>query len=137
MASLLEHHWFSNAVVAALLLGGVAVAVAVGRHELWRAAARELWRRRPVALAVLALYVAVGLADSVAWVDGRVQGDDVVSAHQPRSIVDRVFGGRPEKSYSAPFAATELYGTPPRPLAHPGRHPLGTDILGRDTLLLT
>ncbi len=137
MPPFLEHHWFSNAVVAALLLAGAAAAVAVRRHELWREAARELWRRRPVALSVLALYVAVGLADSVAWVDGRGLGDDVVSAHQPRSIVDRAFGGRPEKSYSAPFAATELYGTPPRPLAYPGRHPLGTDILGRDTLLLT
>ncbi|MBN2195111.1 MAG: ABC transporter permease [Polyangiaceae bacterium] len=137
MQAILEHHWFSNAVVAALLLGSVALSVFVHRNELWRGAARELGRRRPVALGVLAVYVGIGLADSVAWVDGRMQGEDVVSAHQPRSAVERAFGGRPEKTYSRPFAGAELYGTPPRPLAFPGRHPLGTDILGRDTLLLT
>ncbi len=137
MQAILEHHWFANALVATLLLGALVVAVLVRRNQLWRDAARELVRRRPLALAVLALYLAVGLADSVAWVDGRALGDDVVSAHQPRSIIERAFGGRTERSYSRPFAATELYGTPARPLAFPGKHPLGTDILGRDTLLLT
>jgi peptide/nickel transport system permease protein len=135
--AILEHHWFSNAVVAALVAGGLWVLAAVRRNELWRQAARELLRRRPVALAVLAAYLLVGLADSVSWIDGRPQGDDVVSAHQPRTVVERVLGGRTEKSYSRPFASQELYGTPPQPLAFPGQHPLGTDILGRDTFLLT
>ncbi len=81
MQAILEHHWFANALVATLLLGALVVAVLVRRNQLWRDAARELVRRRPLALAVLALYLAVGLADSVAWVDGRALGDDVVSAH--------------------------------------------------------
>jgi peptide/nickel transport system permease protein len=37
-----------------------------------------------------------------------------------------------ERSYSAPLADRAFYGG--APLVHPGRHLLGTDILGRDTL---
>jgi ABC-type dipeptide/oligopeptide/nickel transport system permease subunit len=40
-----------------------------------------------------------------------------------------------ERSYSAPLARTEFYGG--APLLHPGRHLLGTDIIGRDVLHLT
>jgi peptide/nickel transport system permease protein len=40
-----------------------------------------------------------------------------------------------ERSYSSPLAAAEFYGG--QPLDHPGRHLLGTDILGRDVLHLT
>jgi peptide/nickel transport system permease protein len=135
--AVLEHHWLSNAVVAVLFLGALALGLGLRRSALWREAARDLWQRRPLALVVLGIYLLIGVADSIAWIGGHPQGDDMVAAHQPRTLVDRMLGGRPEKTYSRPFAATELYGTPPRPLAHPGRHPFGTDILGRDTLLLT
>ena len=54
----------------------------------------------------------------------------------PRSLVDRLFPEDfRERSYSAPLADREFYGG--AALAHPGRHPLGTDILGRDVLHLT
>jgi len=128
-------HWISNAVVALLLAGGVALALAVRRSGFWRAAAGELARRRPLALAVIALFVGVGLADSVAWIDdaGGARG---VAAHTPRSLVDRAFPvGFQERSYSAPLAEVEFYGG--SPLDHPGAHLLGTDILGRDVLRLT
>jgi peptide/nickel transport system permease protein len=50
-------------------------------------------------------------------------------------LVDRVFPEDfKERSYSAPFARAEFYGG--APLANPGQHPLGTDILGRDVLHL-
>ncbi len=93
----------------------------------------ELFRRRPVAFAILALYALVALADAVAWTGG--SGRDAIAAHEPRSVVDRAFGSLQEKSYSAPFASTEFYRH--ARLAHPGRHVLGTDILGRDVLYVT
>jgi peptide/nickel transport system permease protein len=125
----------SNLVVAGLFAGGIALGVAVRRNRLWREAARELGRRRPLALGVIGLFVAVALLDSVAWVGGVEAGEDVVAGLEAQSVIDRVFLGWQEKSYSAPFASAEFYGG--APLAHPGAHPLGTDILGRDVLYLT
>jgi peptide/nickel transport system permease protein len=122
----------SNLVVGALFSGGVAAGVGLRRNRLWREAAGELWRRRPLALCAVALYVAVALLDSVAWVGGVEGGEDRVAAREAQSLLDRAFLGLREKSYSAPLAAVEFYDG--APLAHPGRHLLGTDVLGRDVL---
>jgi len=133
-----QAHVFSNGVVAGLLAAAVAIAIGVRRSDLWRAAAVELARRRPVALLVLALYLAIALLDSVSWVGGGEvgSGGDVLAQHRPRSIIDRSFPlDFDERSYSSPFASVEFYGG--APLDHPGRHLLGTDILGRDVLHLT
>jgi peptide/nickel transport system permease protein len=133
-----ESHVAVNLVVALLLAAAAAIAIAVRRSELWRGAAAELVRRRPIALAVVALYVLVGLADSVAWLGGGAAAPDgdMLALHQPRSLLDRAFPRDfDEKSYSAPLASVEFYGG--SPLEHPGRHLLGTDILGRDVLHLT
>lgn len=64
--------WFSNAVVAALLLGGVLLGLAIRRNRLWHEAWRSLRRRRPLALLALAGFLAVALVDSVprTWVPG-------------------------------------------------------------------
>jgi peptide/nickel transport system permease protein len=62
-------------------------------------------------------------------------GEDIVSQSEPRSVIDRVFGGQTEESYSAPFADVTFYEK--HPLGAPGRHLLGTDILGRDVLYRT
>jgi peptide/nickel transport system permease protein len=132
----MEAHVLSNAVVAALIGAGIAVGVFARRNRLWREAARELGRRRPLALAVIALYAGVALLDSVAWVGGGGGEADAVAAREARSLVDRAFTSAREASYSAPFAAAEFY-PPHRPLLRPGAHPLGTDILGRDVLYLT
>jgi peptide/nickel transport system permease protein len=131
----MEAWLISNLVVAALFAGGIAVGWAVRRNRLWREAARELGRRRPLALGVVGLFVAVALLDSVAWVGNVETGEDVVASREAQSLIDRAFLGFQEKSYSAPFASVEFYGG--AALAHPGRHPLGTDILGRDVLYLT
>jgi peptide/nickel transport system permease protein len=128
----MEPYVVSNVVTGVLVLAAAAVAVAAARNPLWRDAARELWRRRPVAILAVGLYVLVALLDSIAWVGGA--GD--VALARPRSIVERMFPADfQERSYSAPLAATELYGG--APLRYPGRHLLGTDILGRDVLLMT
>lgn len=128
-------HILSNSIVVALVGGAVVLALRLRHDRMWRELFRELWRRRPIALAVIGIYTAIALADSVAWVGGGASGSDVVSRREAQSIVDRAFAGRSERSYSAPFSRTELYEH--APLRHPGGHPLGTDILGRDVLYLT
>lgn len=113
----------------ALAALALAAAVRAGRSRLWREAAGELARRRPFALAAVALYVLVAVLGSVSWIGG----GDPSRQREPRSAIDRLFPDDfQEASYSAPFASHEFYGG--APLKHPGRHPLGTDILGRDVL---
>jgi peptide/nickel transport system permease protein len=130
-----EAHVVSNLVVVLLLAAGVAAGLFIRRNRLWSEAALELRRRRPMALLVVALYVAVALLDSVSWVGGAEAGQDVVASYKARSVLDRAFSDFGEASYSAPLADAEFYGG--AALVYPGRHPLGTDILGRDVLYLT
>ena len=135
---MVEPHVASNLVVAVLVAGALFVARAVRKSDLWRGSLRELARRRPLALGVVAIYVLVALLDSVAWTGGGAVGaqGDQLALHEPRSVVDRLFPGDfGERSYSVPLASAEFYGG--AALRHPGRHWLGTDILGRDILHLT
>jgi peptide/nickel transport system permease protein len=128
----MESYVVSNIITGALIALAAVAAVAAARSPLWRDAARDLWRRRPVALTAVALYVLVALLDSIAWVGG----GEGVTLVRPRSVIDRMFPADfQERSYSAPLAATELYGG--APLRYPGRHLLGTDIIGRDVLQRT
>ncbi len=127
-----EPHIISNIVVWLIALSVFLTARSLWRSDLWQQAARELWRRRPGSILVLLLYLAVALLDSVAWIGGAETGADVVAAHKPLSVIDRLFVDRNEKSYSAPLANNEFYDN--SPLRHPAGHPLGTDILGRDVL---
>jgi peptide/nickel transport system permease protein len=128
----IEPHVVSNLATLALLAGGVFVVRVVRRNRLWREAAASLWRRRRLALCVLAIYGAIALLDSVAWRGGVPADAKDVLPNAPYSVVDRLFLDSTEASYSAPFADVEFYGG--SPLRHPGRHPLGTDIIGRDVL---
>jgi peptide/nickel transport system permease protein len=130
-----EAHIVSNGVVAVLLAGLIAVVVAVRRSRLWSDAFAEIWRRRYGAILVIAVYVIVALLDSIAWVGGMEGGQDAVARHQAQSVIDRLFSGSQERSYSAPFASVEFYGS--APLEHPGEHVLGTDLIGRDVLYLS
>lgn len=125
-------------VAANLGLVGLGAVVALAawrgrRSPFWRARLAAIARRRPLALAVIAGFAAVALLDTVSWRDAQEQAGGI---GEPRSALVRLFPADfREASYSAPFAAVEFYGG--APLAHPGRHLLGTDILGRDVLLLT
>ena len=129
-------HWVSNAIVLLLVLGAIWLARVVPRERYWRENAIELWRRRRVALAVIAVYLLIGLLDSIAWVDAASEANALTSG-RPATIVDRIF--KPESfkeaSYSAPLASVSFYGG--QPLAHPGAHLLGTDLLGRDVVYRT
>ncbi len=135
----MEPHVLQNLVILALVIGALLALRAAARNDLWWAAGRELRRRRPLALAVVAIFIALALLDSISWVGGIEavgDGGDVVAAHRPSSLVDRLFPADfRERSYSAPLADVEFYGG--AALAHPGSHLLGTDILGRDVLHLT
>jgi len=135
---MIEAHHLSNAAVAALLAAAAWLTRRARRDPRWRELAAQLWRRRRWALLAAAAYIAVGLLDSIAWVGGArgAAHADLVAIHTPRSVIDRLFPlDFRERSYSAPLAAVELYGG--APLRFPGRHLLGTDILGRDVLLQT
>lgn len=134
----MEAYVVSNVVVAALVAGVGAGAWRLRKSTVWREAGRELLRRRPIALAVVGLYVTVALLDSISWVGRSDVGKGVatVALHKPGSVIDRLFPADfTERSYSAPFARVEFYGG--SPLRYGGRHALGTDILGRDVMHLT
>ncbi len=131
----MESFVVSNLVVVLLFGAGVGVGIFVRGNPIWREAAHELWRRRPWALLVMGLYLSIATLDSIAWVGGVEAGEDVVSASEAKSIVDRWFLDTQERSYSAPWADVDLYDG--LPLSHTGMHPLGTDILGRDVVYMT
>lgn len=135
MSWLLSPAVLSNAAVLFVLGLGFLVGKGVQKRDLWRDAAGEVLRRRRLSVLVLGLYLLVALLDSVVWVGGTVTGEDRVSQHEARSIIDRAFSGTREKSYAAPFAKQEFYDK--SPLASPGGHLLGTNILGQDVLYAT
>jgi peptide/nickel transport system permease protein len=127
----------SNLVVLVVVAVTVLVLWAARRQPWWRDAARVVYRRRPLAVIALGAYLLIGGLDSIAWV-GESAGPqaDLVARYEPRSLIDRLFPPDfRERSYSAPFADAEFYGG--APLRFPGRHLLGTDLLGRDVLLQT
>jgi len=129
-------HWVSNAIVLLLAVGAVWVARYASRDRFWRENAEQLWRRRRLAIAVIAVYVFIALLDSIAWVDA-ASDDNALTSGKPRTIVDRIFKPETfkESSYSKPLARVAFYGG--QPLVHPGAHLLGTDLLGRDVVYRT
>jgi peptide/nickel transport system permease protein len=126
-------HYFSNGAVVLLAVAMFLAWRWAARAPIWRQAFLSVCRRRKIAVAFLSCYLCVGALDSVAWKGGG--GEDIVAAHKPASILDRLFLDTQEKSYSEPFANVEFYGG--AVLKHPGQHVLGTDQLGRDVLYLS
>jgi len=120
--------WLPN---LAVLLGALLVALLVwqgNRSERWAVAWRRLRGDRlgQVAGAVAALFLVVGALETV------VYPTDTGS----RTVLQLLLSGIPqEKGYSAPLATHALSVSDPKPLLK--RHLLGTDALGRDTLVQT
>lgn len=125
--------WISNIAVVLLVAGGIWLTRAASHSRYWREGARELWRRRRLALIVIGVFVFIALLDSISWVGGARDGDNMM-AFQARSVIDRIFQPETfkEASYSAPLAKVAFYGG--KQLKYPGAHLLGTDILGRDVV---
>jgi len=120
-----------NGIVAGIAVAGAIAAARIRRSPYGRERVAAVVRRAPLATLAVALYASIALLDSVRWVDSVAPG----AVARPRSVIDRCFPADfDERSYSAPLARVEFYGQ--APLAHPGRHLLGTDILGRDVLHL-
>jgi peptide/nickel transport system permease protein len=119
----------SNLITLAIVVGFGWMFWRARKLPLWQEAFRRLRRNRLAlaALAVVAVYVTIGLLDSVSWKDNRNAA--------PRSIVDRVFERPKERTYSAPFARFTTGEPQPHPVRE--RHLLGTDAVGNDVLYLT
>jgi len=135
-------HWFSNIVAGLIIMFVLSCGILAYRSAYWRELGKDLFRRTSavISLVVVCLYMAIALFDSIAWKDvihGEIE--DLVTARAPRSLLDRCCARwgltERESSYSAPFASVCF--TEKEPLRRPGKHPLGTDILGRDVLYLT
>jgi peptide/nickel transport system permease protein len=133
-----EDYYTSNAVTGVLLMAAVATAWRLRHDRAWIAFRRRLLRRRlaVAATGVFTLAMLIAVLDSIAWRDAATEEDLAargISAHKPRSVIDRLFPKDfEEESYSAPLARTSFYHA--RPLRHPGQHLLGTTIIGKDTL---
>lgn len=149
-------------IIVFLLFAGVVWVVFAARQQgAANAAWREL-RKRKLAMAsmvILALYLLVGLADSIRYrnhlaaTDGAVVNGPQGGAYSAEalSLLDRALSGfrtRGEKTYSAPFAdrlfgkesmemADGSIGRDYPPLKHPGTHWLGTDKVGNDIFFVS
>jgi peptide/nickel transport system permease protein len=155
----MTHPALQNCLVAVAAASAIWLAWHASRRTHWRLAARQIADSRlaTASLAVIFLYVTIGVLDSVSWRDRAVgtDGTPVVDPSGrpvydalPRSVLDRLCAPlvtRQEKTYSPPFAdrlfSRETTKTPDgktvreRPmLAHPHTHPLGTDRIGNDVL---
>ena len=129
--------WISNGTLAAFVIGGIFLGLGIRRNRIWRESCAALWRRRPIAISIVAVYVLIGSIDAIVWMGGSsstADGDNV-AAFEPKSLIDKIFSGMKESTYSSPLATTE-FGTD-TPLKNPRRHLLGTDLLGRDVLYVT
>jgi peptide/nickel transport system permease protein len=118
--------WLQNALIAAAV---VVVAVLARKMVASERNARAWQRLRKdlpamLALAVVLLYLFVGILGSLAIPDGSRSGGRI-------TILDYLFRNTyPEPGYSAPLANTTFGTHKPEPLK--GIHFLGTDQLGKD-----
>lgn len=152
---------WQNLGVLAFGAGAVSLLWVASTREDWRSAWRQLAANRLAlgSLAVIGVYVTVGLLDCVAWRDrarddtGKPLSDSAgrpILEARPLSVLDRLatpLRTRTEKTYSAPLAATQFTkesvvlpdGTRARvrpPLRYPRRHLLGTDRVGNDVFFM-
>ena len=114
-----------------LALIGVAVVIFLRARQtpLWGEAFRRLARNPSarVAMAVIALYATIGIADSIGWYDSATQ--------ERRTVIDAIFERKPERTYSAPLAEMTTGEAKPQKIRE--KHILGTDSIGADVFYRT
>jgi len=121
----LANYWVQDFLIVAGF-GIVALALyASSRNEIWRRALIRLRRDRIGIIAgfVICTYLGVGALEAFQLPDGRGGSESIL-----RKLTSAIPA---EDTYSAPFASTLL--NKPAPLK--SRHPLGTDVLGKDVLV--
>jgi peptide/nickel transport system permease protein len=120
--------WAQNTIVL-LGYGFLAVTLFLGaRTERWKTAGKRLRQDKVglCALAVILAFLGVGTLEMI-----RIPAE---RGHV--TLLELVTGGIPqEKEYTAPLASHTLSIANPKPVQ--ARHLLGTDALGRDTLIQT
>ncbi len=153
--------WLFRNIMTGLLVLTVSVVFGVlMRRTPWRAALRRMFSRRAAVISavVLAFYAVVAILDSVGWrrpllspesgeilkVNGEVVYDSGASA---LDYILEPLSSMKEVTYSAPFATHQFIARPQetksgvvmvrKPLSHPRRHVLGTDIIGADVLVIS
>ncbi len=114
-----------------LALIGIAIFIFLRARQtpLWGEAFRRLARNPSArtALAVIAAYASIGIADSVGWYDAATQ--------ERRTVIDAIFERKPERTYSAPLASVTT--GEPKPQKIREKHILGTDSIGADVFYRT
>ncbi len=124
----LDQLWVQNLCIVAGY-GALALLLRTGaRSERWKSAWRHLRVNKTgmLSLVVILFYLAVGTLESLSF--STPSGN--------RTLLQWAFKDVPqEKSYAAPMALQTLSVADPKPVQ--ARHLLGTDALGRDTLVQT
>ena len=122
-------HQLYNLSPLALIGISIFIFLRARQTPLWGEAFRRLARNPSArtALAVIAGYASIGIADSVGWYDATTQ--------ERRTVIDAIFERKPERTYSAPLA-TVTTGEP-KPQKIREKHILGTDSIGADVFYRT
>ena len=120
--------WVQNSLIALAYTLLAIFLIRRARSEHWTSAWARLRRDRTglCSLGVILMYLLFGTLELIR----------VPTQQSSQSVLEILTAGIPqEKGYSAPLALTSLSVANPKPLK--GRHLLGTDALGRDTLVQT
>lgn len=122
-------HLLYNLSPVALIGVAVLVFLRARQTPLWGEAFRRLARNPSArtAMAVIAIYATIGLADSVGWYDSPTQ--------ERRTVIDAIFERKPERTYSAPLAEMTTGEAKPQKIRE--KHILGTDSIGADVFYRT
>lgn len=122
-------HLLYNLSPVALIGVAVLVFLRARQTPLWGEAFRRLARNPSAraAMAVIAIYATIGIADSIGWYDSATQ--------ERRTVIDAIFERKPERTYSAPLAEMTTGEAKPQKIRE--KHILGTDSIGADVFYRT
>ena len=122
-------HLLYNLSPLALIGVAIFIFMRAGQTPLWGEAFRRLARNPSArtAMAVIALYATIGIADSIGWYDAATQ--------ERRTVIDAIFERKPERTYSAPLAEMTTGEAKPQKIRE--KHILGTDSIGADVFYRT